>query len=98
MADTAATQCHKYRVAGVCAPRSQSPHMLTTPISENAARSCLGNQFDNVGRTDDIDWIDIFDTLATIKKEKTRGREDSMERIVRQERAANSWAMSEGLD
>jgi len=45
-----------------------------------------------------VDWHGIFENLAASKAALVNEHRVSPERLIRQEKVADSWAMSEGLD
>jgi hypothetical protein len=45
-----------------------------------------------------VDWTGIFDNLTASKAALANEHRDPPERLIRQEKIADSWAMSEGLD
>lgn len=71
--------------------------MLTTEYSNNSAH--FEKQIEEHGLAlPQTDWDGIFDAIATVKRTRPYDCQESAELAAKQERAANLWAFSEGLD
>jgi hypothetical protein len=71
--------------------------MLTTEYSNNPAHFEMQTEEHGLA-IPQTDWDGIFDAIATVKQTRSYAGQVTAEFAAKQERAANLWAFSEGLD